>query len=236
MVTRIELPELRRLMADGAQVVEVLPADEYREGHLPGAAGIPLKELDRRAPRELDRSRPVVTYCWDWLCDLGPRAAHRLESLGFTDVYEYKAGKVDWLANNLPVEGDEADVPTVGSVARDDVATAAPDETVAAARDRVAGSPYRFGLVVGEDRVVLGRLRQETLSGDPAARVGDVMEAGPSTLRPNIRAEELAGHMRHKGLAYAIVTTPAGRLIGIARRADIETAASTTEQLSAARR
>jgi rhodanese-related sulfurtransferase len=233
MVTRIELSELRRLVADGTQLVEVLPADEYRQGHLPGAVSIPLKELDQRAPRELDRSRPVVTYCWDWLCDLGPRAAHRLESLGFTEVYEYKAGKVDWLANNLPVEGDDADVATVGKVARDDVVTARPEEPVARVRDRVAGSPYRFGLVIGADGVVLGRLRQDVLSGDPVARVGDVMEGGPSTLRPNVRAEELAEHMRHKGLRYAIVTTPEGRLVGVARRTDVETATTAAKRLSA---
>ncbi|HEX6075762.1 MAG TPA: rhodanese-like domain-containing protein [Micromonosporaceae bacterium] len=236
MVTRVDLRELRGLIADGAQLVEVLPAGEYREGHLPGAVGIPLKELDQRAPRELDRGRPVVAYCWDWLCDLGPRAAHRLESLGFTNVYQYKAGKVDWLANGLPVEGEESAALTVGRLARDDVVTATPDETVGKVRDRVAVSPYRFALVVDEHGVVLGRLRQEVLSADPDARADRVMEAGPATLRPNIRAEELAEHMRHKDLRYAIVTTPEGRLLGVARRADLEAAVATPEQVSGSTR
>jgi rhodanese-related sulfurtransferase len=234
MVTRVDLPELRSLIADGAQLVEVLPVEEYREGHLPGAVSIPLKQLDQQTVRELDRSRPVVTYCWDWLCDLSPRAAHRLESLGFTRVYEYKAGKVDWLANDLPVEGEQADTLTVGRLVRDDVTTATPDESVGAARERVAASPYRFALVVTDDGVVLGRLRQEALSGDPQARVDRVMEAGPSTLRPNTRAGELAEHMRHRNLRYAIVTTPDGRLLGVARRVDLETASP--ERLSGANR
>jgi hypothetical protein len=46
MAKRIENNELRRLLDAGAQLVEVLPADEYEEEHLPGAISIPAKELD----------------------------------------------------------------------------------------------------------------------------------------------------------------------------------------------
>lgn len=58
---------VRRLLAEeDAQLVEVLPAKEYGEEHLAGAVNIPLKELDERAPRELDRERPVIVYCNDY--------------------------------------------------------------------------------------------------------------------------------------------------------------------------
>jgi rhodanese-related sulfurtransferase len=56
--------ELRDLVAAGAQLVEVLPAEEYRWAHLPGAVHLPLKELDARTD-QLDRSRPVIVYCHD---------------------------------------------------------------------------------------------------------------------------------------------------------------------------
>lgn len=56
---------LRRLLDQGAQLVEVLPPDEYREDHLPGAVNIPLRRIDAEAGTALDRSRPVVVYCWD---------------------------------------------------------------------------------------------------------------------------------------------------------------------------
>lgn len=56
--------EVRELVATGAQLVEVLPADEYRWAHLPGAINLPLKELDARTD-QLDRSRPVIVYCHD---------------------------------------------------------------------------------------------------------------------------------------------------------------------------
>jgi rhodanese-related sulfurtransferase len=64
---RIELADLRRLIETGAQLAEVLPADEYEEAHLPGAINIPLKQLDRSASAPLDPHRPIVVYCYDYL-------------------------------------------------------------------------------------------------------------------------------------------------------------------------
>jgi rhodanese-related sulfurtransferase len=65
MSTAIERTELERLMASGAQIVEVLPQPEYSEGHLPGAINLPLKQLDARTATVLDKTQPVVVYCWD---------------------------------------------------------------------------------------------------------------------------------------------------------------------------
>jgi rhodanese-related sulfurtransferase len=67
MIHRIELPDLRRLVDEQAQLVEVLPPPEYAEVHLPGAINIPLKQLDRNSTTGLDRHRPVVVYCYDYL-------------------------------------------------------------------------------------------------------------------------------------------------------------------------
>ena len=67
MPTPIGREEVQRLLGEeGAQLVEVLPAKEFAEEHLAGAVNIPLKELDARAPRELDRDLPVVVYCNDY--------------------------------------------------------------------------------------------------------------------------------------------------------------------------
>jgi rhodanese-related sulfurtransferase len=67
MAKRIELGEVQRLIRAGAQLVEVLPAREYAEEHLPGAINIPLKQLDAEATARLDSRRPVIVYCWDYL-------------------------------------------------------------------------------------------------------------------------------------------------------------------------
>jgi rhodanese-related sulfurtransferase len=66
MPTAIFKDEVRELLEEGAQLVEVLPRQEYEEEHLPGAINIPLKELDRETTVQLRRDAPVVVYCHDY--------------------------------------------------------------------------------------------------------------------------------------------------------------------------
>ncbi len=67
MPTPTDRNELQRLIGEErAQLVEVLPAAEFEQEHLPGAINIPLKELDRETTRQLDRERPVIVYCHDY--------------------------------------------------------------------------------------------------------------------------------------------------------------------------
>lgn len=61
----VDLAKLDQLVGSGAQLVEALPEEEYRDGHLPGAISLPLKQLTSERAATLDRSRPVVVYCWD---------------------------------------------------------------------------------------------------------------------------------------------------------------------------
>ncbi len=65
MPREIERAEVRRLLDRGAQLVEVLPAEEFKEDHLPGAISIPLKHIDADGVGSLDRERAVIVYCWD---------------------------------------------------------------------------------------------------------------------------------------------------------------------------
>jgi phage shock protein E len=65
MATQIAADRVTELVAEGAQLVEVLPSREYEEQHLRGAVSIPLKELDAEAVAGLDRGTAVIVYCWD---------------------------------------------------------------------------------------------------------------------------------------------------------------------------
>jgi phage shock protein E len=68
VAAKIDIDGLRSLLDRGdAQVVEVLPAEEYEEEHLPGAINLPLKQLDAESAAVLDRERPVIVYCWDYI-------------------------------------------------------------------------------------------------------------------------------------------------------------------------
>jgi Mg/Co/Ni transporter MgtE len=157
---------------------------------------------------------------------MSPRAACRLETLGFTEVYDYALGKVDWLAHGLPTDGEQAHAATAGSVARDDAVTCGLDDRVGPLRDQIERSPYGFALVTASGGVLLGRVRLSALGDDPDARAEDIMEPGPSTVRPHRPAGELAKRLREQELKTAIVTTPEGRLIGVARQDDLERAAN----------
>ncbi len=64
MPRTIDRHELQRLVDLGAQLVEVLPAEEYEEQHLPGAVNMPLRRIEQ-AREALDPGRAVMVYCWD---------------------------------------------------------------------------------------------------------------------------------------------------------------------------
>jgi rhodanese-related sulfurtransferase len=65
MPREIGRAEVRKLLDQGAQLVEVLPAEEFKEDHVPGAISIPLRRIDDERVGALDKNRPVVVYCWD---------------------------------------------------------------------------------------------------------------------------------------------------------------------------
>ena len=66
MPEAIDRDEVQRLLDhEQAQLVEVLPPDEYEDEHLPGAINIPLKLLDAQTAGQVDRERPVIVYCYD---------------------------------------------------------------------------------------------------------------------------------------------------------------------------
>ena len=221
-VTTVDLEGLRQLLADGAQLVEVLPSDEYEELHLPGAINIPLKRLTAESVQQLDRGRDVVVYCWDSLCDMSPRAACRLAAMGFTRVHDYVPGKVDWLAHGHVAEGTHADRLTAGSLARRDAVICSMDDQGSAVLERVAASPYGFALVLSPTDVLLGRVRRSALE---TARNGDriepIIEPGPSTIRPHLTSEELRNGIDSSSVRTLVVTTPGGVLLGVVRRDDI---------------
>lgn len=153
---------------------------------------------------------------------MSPRAACRLETLGFEHVYDYVPGKVDWLARGLPREGEKAGELRAIDLVRDDAVTCPLDAAMGDVRQRVAASPYGFAFVVSDERTVLGRLRKAALDGDPGARAEAVMEAGPSTTRADTTLGELLQRMRRRELTTMVVTSPEGKLLGVVGRRDVE--------------
>jgi rhodanese-related sulfurtransferase len=67
MAKVIDRREVSRLAEkESAQLVEVLPREEYESEHIAGAISLPLPDLNPKSAAELDRSRPVIVYCHDF--------------------------------------------------------------------------------------------------------------------------------------------------------------------------
>ena len=134
-------------------------------------------------------------------------------------------GKLDWLAAGLPSEGTNAERPRAGDVAKKDVPTCRLDERLGEVRDRVRQAGWDACVVVNEDRVVFGLLRSKELEANPDIRIEEAMRPGPSTFRPFVSVEEMAGFMIEHDLESSPITTSDGRLVGLLRRQDAAKAA-----------
>lgn len=153
---------------------------------------------------------------------MSARAAWRLESLGFKQVFRYQASVADWLAAGLASEGKDAAAPRARDVAARDVPTCALDEQLGNVRDRLRAAGWHSGIVVNEGGVILGRVRESDLDGPPETRIEAVMEEGPTTVRPSEPLEALVERMQKQDVETIIVSTPDGVLVGILRRGDGE--------------
>lgn len=152
---------------------------------------------------------------------MSTRAAWRLEGLGFTGIFIYKPGKLDWVSAGLPTEGSAAGIPNLGTVAvRDDV-TCGPTEPLSAIKARMASDPTSPCPVVNDHRVVLGLLRSDVIKADGVKTADEAMILGPVTFRPNVALEEVDRYLTDHKIGQAVVTTPEGELIGLARADDV---------------
>jgi Mg/Co/Ni transporter MgtE len=151
---------------------------------------------------------------------MSPRAAWRLESLGFGEVYDYVAGKLDWMAAGLRTEGTNAARPRAGDVSRKDVPSAGLAERLGDVRERVRAEGWDAVVVTNDERVVLGLLRSKELDKDPDLTMEQAMRPGPSTFRPHVAIREMAESMTEHKLESSPITTSDGRLVGLLLQKD----------------
>lgn len=213
---------VRTLVRRGAQLVDVLPREEYDRIHLAGAVSIPLSHFDRTMADRLQWERPVIVYSRDNQDDLSARAAWRLASMEFTQVYRYTAGREDWLANGFPAEGTEARAAGAGDLADMDVPTCKRQERLSEVRDRVQKDGWNVCVVVNDQDIVLGLLSANTFDkANPQWSAEEAMERAPQTYRLNTPLEELIGFFQgNLWIDNVLVTTTDGQLFGLVRRED----------------
>ncbi len=150
-----------------------------------------------------------------------PRAAWRLETLGFTNVYAYVGGKADWFSAGLPREGKLTSTPRAGDVARQDL-TCRPTERISDVIDRVRAAGKETCIVTTDGGVVLGRVRTDRLDADYQGPVEEVMELGPTTTRADTMLEAILERLNARNVESILIATSDGRLVGTLYRSDAE--------------
>ncbi len=150
---------------------------------------------------------------------MSPRAACRLERLGFDPVYDYTAGKADWRAAGLPTEGAPQPARVLDVADRAPV-TCTPTEPVAMVVERLTRAGRADCPVVDPSGVVCGRLRLDRLDPGESRPVDVLMEPGPTTVRADAALDETLARMAKRHVTSLLITTPEGVLLGELLRGD----------------
>jgi rhodanese-related sulfurtransferase len=154
---------------------------------------------------------------------MSPRAAWQLEAMGFSAVYDFVDGKIEWLSHGLPMEGKGPHYAVAGEVAdRDAVLTCRLGHQVGDVAHQLDTIPHDYCVVLNDRDIVLGRIRRNNVQGPPETRVEQVMEPGPTTVRPIEPAKGLLERMKKRNVPAVIVTTNKGRLLGAVTQEALE--------------
>jgi CBS domain-containing protein len=144
---------------------------------------------------------------------MSPRAAWRLQAAGFSPVYDYVAGKADWLAADLPFEGTAQ---LAGMFTRREVATASEDTPAHEALRRLEARGFGPVLVLNQAGVVMGAAyRKAVASAADGAATAAVMQFDVTTVRPSEQAADLAHRMSHAQVTRVVVTRSDGTPVGL---------------------
>jgi len=151
---------------------------------------------------------------------MSPRAAARLESLGFEQVYDYVAGKADWGSSGLPLEGAEGSETRAGAHVRTDVPNCRLEDGLQEVCERLDESGWDTCFVLDERGVVLGRIGRRAIRGREDVPAETAMTPGPSTIRPSARLRDVVERMQRQNLTSLPVTTSDGTFVGLLTRGD----------------
>ena len=153
---------------------------------------------------------------------MSPRAACRLEALGFEQVFDYVLGKADWKGAGLALEGDVPIMQVVADAMRPDIPTCEPSEMIGDVGRRVHEAGWEDCVVIDCDGLVVGRLRESTWGMDGHLSAGEAMQPGPTTVKPDGVLETLVSRMDRRPTPLIVVATPQGGLLGVVLREDAQ--------------
>ncbi len=153
---------------------------------------------------------------------MSPRAAWRLETLGFERVHDFVGGKLEWLVAGLPTEGTGPHHAVAGEVVMPATFVCGLGTLSGVVRSKLRAGSDSVCAVTNEEKIVLGRVRWRDLPDADDVPVEDFMQPGPATVRTIEQLGPLAGRMQEAGVKTILVTDAKGRLLGMLHRGDAE--------------
>lgn len=108
MVEKLSHEQLKTELDSDSNVklVNVLSNQSFEEKHIPNSQNIPLDKIPEKAPQLLNKDDKIVVYCANFDCNASPKAAKKLEEMGYQNVYDYEGGIEDWQKAGYPVKGN----------------------------------------------------------------------------------------------------------------------------------
>ncbi len=155
---------------------------------------------------------------------MSPRAAWRLETLGFERIHDFVGGKLEWLAAGLPPEGTGPHYAVAGEAIVPATYACGPGTHSGMIRSKLEAGSDSMCAVTNEEHILLGRVRWRDLPEADDVPVEDFMQPGPATVRTIEELRPLVGRMQKAGVKTIFVTNSKGRLLGMLRRDDAERA------------
>jgi len=161
---------------------------------------------------------------------MSARAAWRLVSLAFPQVFRYTAGKADWSAYGLPTEGKSVTPNRAGNLARRDVATCSLSDSADTVGQQLRKNGGTLCAVFNEHRVLLGQISAQKVESETDSMAEGIMTSAPTTLRPNAALEKLSQFFKAHDAETIWVTTNDGELLGLLYREDVKRAEPKAEE------
>ena len=153
---------------------------------------------------------------------MSPRAAWRLEALGFERVDDFVGGKLEWLAAGLPTEGTGPHHAVAGETVVPATFVCGLGTPSGVVRSKLQAGSDSMCAVTNEEEIVLGRVRWRDLPDADDVPVEGFMQPGPATVRTIEELGPLVGRMQEAGVKTILVTNSKGRLLGMLHRDDAE--------------
>jgi len=89
-------------------LINVLPREAHEAKHIPGSVNVPVGDIDRVEALVPNKDEPIIVYCANADCTASPKAAEKLEEMGYTEVADFEDGYAGWRRSGFPLVGTEA--------------------------------------------------------------------------------------------------------------------------------